>query len=521
VAARDRAATIRPMRFYVTTAIDFPNNRPHLGTAYEKVTADVLARAQRLRGRDVLFLMGADEHSVKIERAARERGLEPLAYCDEMERVFRATWDALGCSYDVFIRTTEARHRRAVQEFVRRLKEKGDLFRKLYKGWYCVGCEAFKKDDELIDGRCPEHLTQMPTWLEEENWWFRLSSYAAPLRDHYRKHPEFVLPDFRRNELLALLERGLEDVSVSRANTTWGVPFPFDDKARVYVWFDALINYATGAGFPDDPDSFAKWWPADLHVVGKDITRFHCAVWPAMLMAADLPLPKTVFGHGFVNLPGGRMSKSAGTIVDPQALAAKYSTDALRYYLCRDAAWGQDLEYSEERLRIRANSDLANGYGNLLSRVTAMAHKYLGGRLAGDVSTSALAAESRAAVARAEEAIDRFDLQGAAAIAMGLVERGNAHVDASAPWTLAKDPAKKADLERVLAELAHVLLIASGLLLPFLPTKAAEAVRRLTGATPDPRSYWTTLAAARVPADRPLETGPPIFPRIEEAPAAP
>jgi methionyl-tRNA synthetase len=506
------------MRFYLTTAIDYVNGRPHLGTAYEKITADAVARARRLLGHDVLFLMGNDEHSQKVEKAARDQGLDPLAYCDAMERRFRDVWDVLGCSYDVFIRTTEPRHRRAVEEILERLKRKGDLVKKKYAGWYCVGCEAFKKAEELVDGKCPEHLSREPSWVEEDNWYFLLSRYAEPLKARYASHKEFLLPDHRRNEILALLDRGLEDVSVSRQNATWGIPFPFDPAARVYVWFDALINYLTAAGFPDDAATFEKRWPADVHVVGKDITRFHCAVWPAMLLAADLPLPKSVFAHGFVNLGDARMSKSAGGGTDPVALAERYSADALRYYLCRETSYGQDLEFSEERLRARANSDLANGYGNLLSRTTSMAHKYLGGFAGADVSDSPLVAEARAAVARVAERFDRFDLQGAAATATGLVEKGNAHVDAKAPWALAKDPAKRPELERVLSELAHVLLVASGLLLPFTPTRAAEAIRRLTGAAPNPRSFWLELPTASIPKDRPLEQGPPIFPRVDAPP---
>ena len=503
------------MHFYLTTAIDYVNGRPHLGTAYEKTTADAIARAKRLQGVDVRFLMGNDEHSQKVEKSAREQGLDPLAYCDAMERKFREIWDALGCSYDVFIRTTDPRHRKAVEEILERLKRKGDLVKKKYAGWYCVGCEAFKKADELVDGKCPEHLGREPSWLEEDNWYFLLTRYADKLKAHYAARPELLLPDFRRNEILALLDRGLEDVSVSRQNATWGIPFPFDPAARVYVWFDALINYLTAAGFPDDPKTFAERWPADVHIVGKDITRFHCVVWPAMLMAADLPLPKTVFAHGFVNLGEARMSKSGGGGADPAVLAERYSADSLRYYLGREASYGQDLEYAEERLRTRTNSDLANGYGNLLSRTTSMAHKYLGGVVAADVSTSPIVSEARAAVARVVERFDRFDLQGAAALAMGLVERGNAHVDARAPWALAKDPAKKGELELVLTELAHVLLVASGLLLPFIPTRGAQAIRRLTGALPDPHAFWIDLATATIPKDRPLEQGPPIFPRID------
>jgi methionyl-tRNA synthetase len=504
------------MRFYLTTAIDYVNSRPHLGTAYEKVAADVIARYRRARGDDVLFLMGNDEHSQNVERAAREKGIDPLAYCDQMEAVFREAWAALDCSFDVFIRTTEKRHHRSVQEIVKRIRDRGDLFEGEYEGWYCAGCEAFKREDELQGGRCPEHLTREPQWLKEKNWFFRLSAWRDPLLRHYREQPDFVRPEFRKNEQIAQLERGLEDISISRASASWGVAFPFDDKAKVYVWFDALINYVTGAGFPDDPASFAKWWPADLHVIGKDITRFHCIIWPAMLLAAGLELPKTIFGHGYINLPQGRMSKSSGNVVEPIALATRYSSDAVRFYLCREAQWGQDLEYSEDRLKVRANADLANGLGNLLSRTVAMAHKYQGGRVQADVSKSPLVSDARAAVGRFCAALDAYDLQRGAIEAMTLVERANQHVDIRAPWTLAKDPAKAGELDVVLTELAHVLLIAGTLLSPFMPKKTAELVRRLSGRTLDPAAALVGVEDATIPRDRPLEQGPPLFPRIED-----
>jgi methionyl-tRNA synthetase len=504
------------MRFYITTAIDYVNSRPHLGTAYEKVTSDVIARYHRARGRDVLFLMGNDEHSQNVERAAREKGLDPLAYCDQMEQAFREAWAALDCSFDVFIRTTEPRHHRSVQEIVRRIKERGDLFEGEYEGWYCAGCEAFKREDELVGGKCPEHVTREPQWLKEKNWFFRLSAFRDRLLEHYRAHPEFVQPEFRKNEQLAQLERGLEDISVSRANASWGVAFPFDQKAKVYVWFDALINYVTGAGFPDDPASFAKWWPADLHVIGKDITRFHCIIWPAMLLAAGLELPRAIFGHGYVNLPHGRMSKSSGNVVDPAALARKYSADAVRFYLCREAQWGQDLEYSEDRLKVRANADLANGLGNLLSRTVAMAHKYQGGRVQGDVSSSVLVSDARAGADRVCAALEALDLQKAATEAMTLVERANQHVDVRAPWALAKDPAKKAELDVVLTELAYVLLIAGRLLYPFMPAKMSELVRRILGSPLDPRTALVDFKGAVIPGSRVLEQGPSLFPRIED-----
>jgi methionyl-tRNA synthetase len=504
------------MRFYLTCAIDYVNSRPHLGTAYEKVTADVIARYHRARGRDVTFLMGNDEHSQNVERAAREKGLDPLAYCDQMETVFREAWAALDCSYDVFIRTTEKRHHRAVQEIVRRIKDRGDLFQGEYEGWYCAGCEAFKRAEELVDGRCPDHVTRQPEWVKEQNWFFRLSAWRDRLLEHYRAHPLFVQPEFRKNEMIAQLERGLDDISISRASASWGVPFPFDPAAKVYVWFDALINYVTGAGFPDDPAAFARWWPADLHVVGKDITRFHCIIWPAMLMAAGLEPPRAIFGHGYVNLAQGRMSKSSGNVVEPASLALRYSSDALRFYLCREAQWGQDLEYSEERLKVRANADLANGLGNLLSRTVAMAHKYQQGRVRADVGGSALVRDARAAVERTFAAMEALDLQRAVVEPVTLVERANQHVDARAPWALAKDPARAGELDLVLTELAHVMLVAGTLLYPVMPRKMAELVRRLTGREIDPHSAFAGLAEASIPKDRVLDQGPPLFPRIED-----
>jgi methionyl-tRNA synthetase len=294
------------------------------------------------------------------------------------------------------------------------------------------------------------------------------------------------------------------------------VPFPFDPAAKVYVWFDALINYVTGAGFPDDPAAFARWWPADLHVVGKDITRFHCIIWPAMLLSAGLEPPRAIFGHGYVNLPQGRMSKSSGNVVDPVALARKYSADALRFYLCREAQWGQDLEYAEDRLKVRTNADLANGLGNLLARTVAMAHKYRAGRVTADVGASPIVQEARAAVPKACVAMERHDLQGAVVLALSLIEGANRHVDVRAPWALAKDPARSAELDVVLTELAHVLLVGGTLLYPVMPRKMDELVRRLTGRPVDPRSALVRLHEAAVPRDRVLEPGPPLFPRVED-----
>ena len=286
-------------KFYLTTAIDYVNSRPHLGTAYEKIAADVIARYKRLSGVDTRFMMGNDEHSQNVFQRARELNKEPLTFCDEMETVFREVWGRLDISFDDFIRTTESRHRTAVTRLVSRIADAGDIYEGFYEGWYCVSCEAFKQEKDLIDGNCPVHQ-KPPDWIKEKNYFFRLSRYQQRLRAHYDQHPEFLEPESRRNEILRLIEAGLEDISMSRTGQSWGIPLPSDPESVVYVWVDALINYASAVGYGVDDSLFAKWWPADLHVIGKDITRFHCVVWPAMLMSAGLPLPGQVFGHGWV-----------------------------------------------------------------------------------------------------------------------------------------------------------------------------------------------------------------------------
>ena len=503
------------VRYYLTTAIDYVNSRPHLGTAYEKVTADVIARYHRALGRDVHFLMGNDEHSQKVERAARDQGLTPMEWCDRMELQFRQAWDSLDIAPDDFIRTSQERHKTAVRHMVQAIHERGFLYEGTYEGWYCVGCEAFKNEADLVEGKCPDHKTRTPDWLKERNWFFKLSAFRASLLAHYEAHPEFVQPSFRRNELLSLLNQGLEDVSVSRSSVSWGVPFPFDPGAVVYVWFDALINYIAGAGYPDDKEAMARWWPADLHLIGKDITRFHCVIWPAMLMAAGLPLPRTVFGHGFINMGADRMSKSSGVTTDPQTLVSTYGSDAIRYYLCSEASFGQDLTWSEERLKIVINSDLANGLGNLASRVISMIVKYQGGRLGEVPASSAYLDAARLVPARYREAMEDFDLRGALALAMGIVQEGNIHVDRTQPFILAKDPNRAKELEGVLAELCHGLLIAACLLFPFMPKKMGQLYTDLCGEAIDPLAAVLHAPDARLSADRILAKGTGLFPRVE------
>ena len=501
-------------RFYITTAIDYVNARPHLGTAYEKVTADVIARYKRLCGVDTRFLMGNDEHSQHVYRRAREAGLEPLAYCDQMERTFRDVWARLHISYDDFIRTTEPRHRASVSEFVRRSQAAGDIYEGSYEGWYCVSCEGFKQEKDLVDGNCPVHL-RPPEWIREKNYFFRLSKYRDPLLRLFHEHPTFLQPDVRRNEILRLLEGGLEDISMSRAGQAWGIPLPFDPSSVVYVWYDALINYVSGLGFPDDRETFERWWPADLHVVGKDITRFHCVVWPAMLLSAGLPVPRQVFGHGWIHFKGQRMSKSLGTVVDPLDAANFLGPDPLRLYLVKEIPYGGDGDFSWERFEERYNVDLANNLGNLVSRLTTMIHRYQGGRVRPTQrEPGRLAALVDRTVTLYRASMDRFALHEGVAGAYGLVDAANEFIAETEPWTIAKDPAASDRLNDVLHEALGALRTAAVLLLPVMPSSASEILRRLGGT--EPEGGWQIAQAAwETSGDRQIIKGDALWPRLE------
>ena len=468
-------------RFYITTAIDYVNSRPHLGTAYEKVCADVIARYKRLAGVQTWFLMGNDEHSQNVYKSAVEQGLTPLEYCDRMEELFQKTWRALDLSFDDFIRTSQPRHKAAVTEMVRRIHDAGDIYEGVYEGWYCVGCEAFKPEKELIDGRCPLHPNTEPQWIKEKNYFFRLSKYQAPLLEWFATHPDFSQPEARHNEQLRLLESGLEDISVSRAGQSWGIPLPWDPASVVYVWFDALINYAAAVGLGTDPDRLANWWPADLHVIGKDITRFHTVIWPAMLMSAKLPLPRKVFAHGFMTFAGQRMSKSnPGTIVDPLDAAKRHGVDPLRLYLAKEIAFGGDGDFSWERFDERYNVDLANNLGNLVSRVTAMAKQYRQGRVTPTgAGTDRLARIGDKAADDYRSAMDAFEIHAGAAAAYRLIDATNEYIAANSPWALAKDPAASDRLTQVLFDAAEAVRLAAVLLSPIMPGSTREILRRV------------------------------------------
>ncbi len=510
-------------RFYLTTAIDFVNSRPHLGTAYEKICADIIARDKRQLGIDTRFLMGNDEHSQNVFRKAVEQGLDPLAYCDRMEGEFRSAWKALDLSFDDFIRTTEPRHKLGVDEMVRRLHAAGDIYEGVYEGYYCVGCEAFKQEKDLVEGHCPLHPTLTPQWIKEKNYFFKLSKYQRPLLDHFAANPDFLQPDIRRNEILRLLEAGLEDISVSRAGQSWGIPLPFDPGSVVYVWLDALINYASAVGLGSDQQAFDKWWPADLHVIGKDITRFHTVIWPALLMAARLPLPRRVFGHGFMTVNGQRMSKSLGTVIDPMDALDRikevpaFKADPLRLYLAKEVTFGGDGDFSWERYELRYNVDLANNFGNLVSRVSTMVERYLGGHVSPAGSGGPLQGIAAEACSTYRTSMDGLALHEGAAAAFRVIDATNAFIADTAPWTLAKDPANQARLAGVLFDAAEAVRVAAALLRPFMPGSTLEVLRRF--GAPDETSLLARERLWIPEGTRAIAGGPAIWPRSEKGDA--
>ncbi|MBX6315081.1 MAG: methionine--tRNA ligase [Isosphaeraceae bacterium] len=521
-------------RFYITTAIDYPNSRPHIGTAFEKIGADVQARFQRMEGRAVHFLMGNDENTIKVSQAAARLGVKPKPYVDDMARQFQEVWRALEISYDDFIQTSEERHHRGCQAFIQAVHDAGDIYKKAYTGLYCDGCEAFKTDKEVADGggRCPNHpnLTLRP--VEEENYFFRLSAYGDRLLAHYEAHPDFIQPESRRNEIISLVKSGLQDISITRKGFTWGIPVPFDPEQTIYVWFDALLNYITAIGYGTDEARFRSLWPADVHVIGKDITRFHCALWPAMLMSAGLPLPKQVFGHGFVyrkNEASGileKMSKTIGNVVEPMELIEKFSAEAFRYYFMSQCPFGGDGEFSFERFAEVYNADLANNLGNLYSRALSMCLKYFDGRLEGSSAIDPTAWRAGldwpALVAELREQIATFQynlaLQRIWQDVLGAVNR---YITTTEPFKRIKtDPAAT---KAVLVNIAEALRVAAILIKPFLPRTAETFYRAFNFAEAQPWDrvrYHDTLARpagpdCRVTADLVGGKPAPLFPKIE------
>ena len=480
--------------YFLTTAIDYANGDPHVGHAYEKIGADAIARYRRLLGDDVHLLVGMDEHGQKVEQTAAQLGVTPQALVNTLAGSFGAMWARLGISYDQFIRTTDQMHRDGVKALIERIFERTPdaFYEKSYAGHYCVGCEAFKQDGEIVEGKCILHPTRELEWVEERNWFFRLSRYSDFLFDHINGNPDFLQPESRRNEMLALIDRGLEDVSASRSRLKWGIPFPkalsSGEAQTTYVWFDALPNYLTATGFPHG--DWSARWPARLHVVGKDITRFHAIIWPAMLEAAQLPLPERVWGHGFVLLGGERFSKSAGVRLDLDEAIGKYGADAFRYFLLREVPFDADGSFSWERFEERYNADLANAWGNLASRAIAMVERYFDGVVPSGARTrvdDADAADLRDYHA-AMDGSRGFLLHEALKAVWQSVVRGNEYVDRQAPWKLAKDPALRGDLETTLASLMRQLARQAVCLAPFMPQKAA--------------ALWTQLGAPGTVAEQ-------------------
>lgn len=505
-------------RFYITTAIDYSNGDPHLGHAVEKIGADVIARYRRSRGDDVRFLIGMDEHGQKVQLEARKQGEEPQAWVDRIASEFLDAWARLEISNDDFIRTSEPRHHEGVKALMARVKEAGGFYRSAYAGYYCAGCEAFKKEDELVDGQCPLHPNREVEWTEEDNWFFRLSDYADRLLAYIEEHPDFIRPAKRRNEILRLLEGGLEDISASRSRISWGIPFPGDEEHTVYVWFDALSNYITALGYPDG-DEVDAWWPADLHVIGKDITRFHCVYWPAWLMAAGIEPPRGVWGHGFINIGGAKLSKSAGTELGLIELIDRHGADALRYFLMREVPWDGDRDFATsadflEQFDTRYTADLANDLGNLLNRVVSMISKYRDGEVPSP-SYGALAHRADQAVVEYREAMDAHLLHQGIAAAFDIVRAANGYVDETQPWALAKaerEGGSTAELSGVLSDLARAIGTAACLLAPFMPKKASEVWSVVGGEGEAPSLEGLGDALFAIAKVRP---GPVLFPRPE------
>ncbi len=507
--------------FYITTPIYYPNDVPHIGHAYDAVSVDVIARYHRLRGERVFHLTGTDEHGLKLQRTADTAGMDPQAWVDEMEPKWREVWARLDISYDDYIRTTEPRHVAAVEKLLRAVHDNGreDIYLGQYEGWYCVPCEAYYTEADLIDGKCPIHDRPVEL-MREENYFFRLSAYADRLLEHYEANPLAVQPEVRRNEVLSLIRGGLQDFSISRTSFSWGVPLPWDPAHVTYVWFDALTNYITAAGYVSDPETFGRVWPADIHMIGKDLIRFHAVYWPAMLMAGGVELPRQVWAHGFITVGGQKMSKTNATGIHPFELLDHFGVDAYRYYFMREIQFGQDGSFSWESMTERYNADLANGLGNLASRVLAMIGSNFDGVVpAPSVEDAAddLPDVAAGVVRRVDRLMLDVALSQAIAAVWEIVSRANGYLVEKEPWQLAKDPARRDEMASILYASAETLRILAILIQPLMPSAALRLWSQLGIAEPlgEQRLPGAAAWGGLAPGTQ-TNRGEALFPRLED-----